>query len=480
MSFVSVWFPPFLAVVLVALALIPRRGARYGFLLFANLVFYAAGTPWFILVLLLPSVVDYWCALRMESAADPIARRQWLVLSLAVNLGILAFFKYTNFLLQNVAGVLGMSAAPLIVALPIGISFFTFKTMSYTIDVYRGVIPATRSLRDYTMFVSFFPELVAGPIVRASIFMPQMSRSLSGSWRRIRGAMPIVLLGFTKKLLVADRLAVFIDPVFASPDLYSRGTLATAVVAYAIQIYCDFSGYTDIAIGVARMIGFDLPENFDMPYLSTSITEFWRRWHMTLSAWLRDYLYIPLGGNRKGPGRTYVNLILTMLLGGLWHGASWTFVLWGLYHGIGLAAHKRWREWREWRGSARTGTLGAIAGWAATFAFVCGGWILFRAASLSIASTVFARLLGPAAGGIQWFFPPFWVLLPLVVAAHAIGRATRESSTPGDGAHVGRHGYLLRLMPSGGGATAFLLTAWAVLLYLFVPLQRSPFIYFQF
>ena len=477
MSFVSVWFPPFLAVVLLALALIPARGARYGFLLFANLVFYAAGTPWFILVLLLPSVVDYWCALRMEDTRDPRAKRQWLVLSLAVNLGILAFFKYTNFFIENVAGLFGVYAAPLIVALPIGISFFTFKTMSYTIDVYRGVIPATRSLRDYTMFVSFFPELVAGPIVRASIFMPQMSRTLSGSWRRIRGAVPIVLLGFTKKLLVADRLAVFIEPVFASPGIYSRGTLATAVVAYAIQIYCDFSGYTDIAIGVARMIGFDLPENFDMPYLSTSITEFWRRWHMTLSAWLRDYLYIPLGGNRKGPGRTYVNLILTMLLGGLWHGASWTFVLWGLYHGIGLAAHKRWREWR---GDARAGTIGTVAGWAATFAFVCGGWILFRAANLPIAATVFARLLGPAGDGIEWFFPPFWILLPIVAAAHAVGRAAGVSSTPGDGAHVGRHGYLLRLMPSGAGMTAFLLTGWAVLLYLFVPLQRSPFIYFQF
>ena len=456
---------------------------RYVWLTITGYVFYGFWDYRFCALMAFSTLVSYLAGLGMlRWEGRPRHRRLCLIVPVATDLALLAFFKYSGLFLDTARALsqrfgLSLSVPVFHVILPIGISFYTFEALSYTIDVYRGVIPATRSLRDYTMFVSFFPELVAGPIVRASIFMPQMNRSLSGSWRRIRGAVPIVLLGFTKKLLVADRLAVFVDPVFASPELYSRGTLATAVVAYAIQIYCDFSGYTDIAIGVARMVGFDLPENFDMPYLSTSITEFWRRWHMTLSAWLRDYLYIPLGGNRKGPGRTYVNLILTMLLGGLWHGASWTFVLWGLYHGTGLAAHKRWREWR---GVAKAESVGAVAGWAATFAFVCGGWILFRAANLPIAATVFARLLGPATGGIHWFFPPFWVLLPLVVAAHAVGRATRESSTPGDGAHVGRHGYLLRLMPSGAGATAFLLTAWAVLLYLFVPLQRSPFIYFQF
>ena len=477
MSFISVWFPPFLVAVLLGLSLLPNIGSRHAFLLVANLVFYAAGTPWFIVVLLVPSVVDYWCALRMEDSADPVARRQWLVLSLAVNLGVLVYFKYTSFLIDNVAALLGRAAAPLVVALPVGISFFTFKTMSYTIDVYRGVIPATRSLRDYTMFVSFFPELVAGPIVRASIFMPQMGRTLRWSWRRVSGAVPVVLLGLTKKLLVADRLAVFVDVVFQSPQLYSRGTLATAVVAYAIQIYCDFSGYTDIAIGVARMIGFDLPENFDLPYLSKSITEFWRRWHITLSSWLRDYLYIPLGGNRKGPRRTYVNLVLAMLLGGLWHGASWNFVLWGLYHGVGLAVHKRWREMR---GARPTRVATTILAWAATFAFVCGGWILFRAQTLEVAVTIFARLFGPATGGIEWFFPPFWMLLPLVIAAHAAGRSLVGAREAGVRAHALNHGYMLRMMPRGAGGIAFLVTAWLVILYLFVPMQRSPFIYFQF
>jgi alginate O-acetyltransferase complex protein AlgI len=476
-SFLSPWFLPFLVAVLLGLRLLPNVGARHAFLLVANLVFYAAGTPWFVLVLLVPSVVDYWCAIRMEETTDVRARRQWLVLSLAVNLGVLAYFKYANFFADNVATLFGIPTAPISLVLPVGISFFTFKTMSYTIDVYRRVIPASRSLRDYTMFVSFFPELVAGPIVRASVFMPQMGRSLRVSWRRIRGATPIILLGFTKKLLVADRLAVFVDPVFQNPELYSRGTLTTAVVAYAIQIYCDFSGYTDIAIGVARIIGFDLPENFDMPYLSTSITEFWRRWHMTLSSWLRDYLYIPLGGNRKGRVRTYINLVLTMLLGGLWHGASWTFVLWGLYHGFGLAAHKLWREWR---GPASSSAMARVAGWMLTFCFVCGGWILFRATELGVATTVFSRILGPGGGGIKWFFLPFWVLLPLVVAAHIIGEQLKHSGGWMGATHAGRHSYLLRAMPAGAGALSFLLTVWAIVLFLLVPLQRSPFIYFQF
>jgi alginate O-acetyltransferase complex protein AlgI len=478
-SFISLWFPPFFLAVLIGLSLMPSVGSRHAFLLLANLLFYAAGTPWFILVLIVPSVIDYWCAIRMEESSDDRVRRQWLVLSLAVNIGVLAYFKYTNFVIGNIGAAFGLNVLPVAVVLPIGISFFTFKTMSYTIDVYRRAIPASRSLRDYTMFVSFFPELVAGPIVRASIFMPQMSRSLRWSWRRFRGAVPIIALGLSKKLLVADRLAVFVDEVFRSPDLYSRGTLSTAVVAYAIQIYCDFSGYTDIAIGVARIIGFDLPENFDMPYLARSITEFWRRWHMTLSAWLRDYLYIPLGGNRKGAVRTYVNLVITMLLGGLWHGASWTFVLWGLYHGLGLAVHKRWREWR---GDVVAGPISNAAGWVVTFAFVCGGWVLFRAQSLSIAATVFSRILLPSsAGGIQWFFLPFWLLLPVVIAAHVLGRSTqRERAAPSRATHTGHHSHLLRILPANTAGLAFIVTAWALILFLFVPVQRSPFIYFQF
>jgi alginate O-acetyltransferase complex protein AlgI len=307
-SFVSLEFVVFFTAVVAGLALIPSTVSRQVYLLAMSVVFYALGTPWFITVLGLPALVDYACALRIEAASDPRARSSWLTLSLVTNLGTLFYFKYANFFVDNIAGLIGLVPQRLSVVLPVGISFFTFKTMSYTIDVYRERIPACRSVWRYAMFVSFFPELVAGPIVRASVFLPQLDRPLRLTWERARGGVQMILLGATKKLLIADRLAVFVDPVFGSPGLFSGPTVASAVVAYSIQIYCDFSGYTDMAIGVARIVGFDLPENFNMPYAAKSITEFWRRWHITLSEWLRDYLYIPLGGSRKGVKRTYVNL----------------------------------------------------------------------------------------------------------------------------------------------------------------------------
>jgi alginate O-acetyltransferase complex protein AlgI len=488
MSFVSLEFPLFLAGVLLGMAIMPTRGARHAFLLVANLAFYAAGTPWFIIVLLVPAVVDYACAIRMEESADPVERKRWLVLSLVVNLGVLCYFKYADFLGDSIARAIGIESAPLMVALPIGISFFTFKTMSYTIDVYRGRIAACRRLWHYTMFVSFFPELVAGPIVRASVFLPQMTRRLRFSGHRVAHAIPLVLLGLTKKLLVADRLAVFVDPVFARPEIYSRGTLTTAVVAYAIQIYCDFSGYTDIAIGVGRMIGFDLPENFNMPYLATSITDFWRRWHMTLSSWLRDYLYIPLGGNRRGRARTYVNLMITMVLGGLWHGASWAFVLWGLFQGAGLAGHKLWAESRL--GQAARGIVATTIAWLATFAFVCVGWIFFRSPDLATALLIIGRIFGPHAGGVEWFFLPFWILMPLVVLAHVLGVLAERTRLEEVRARL-NDSIRIRLpvrglaplrfvVPRRTVTSAFLVTAWIILLFLFSPVQRSAFIYFQF
>src|SRR4051812_5446561 len=286
MSFVSWQFALFFAAVVAGLRLMPTRTSRQMLLLIASAIFYGSGTTWHLLVLAVPAFVDYACAIRIENSDEQAERRRWLVLSLVSNLGLLAYFKYADFFIDNVSSALGIDAAPLDVALPVGISFFVFKTLSYTIDVYRREIPACRSLWRYGMFVSFFPELVAGPIVRGSVFLPQMERDLELRWQRIAVGLQIILLGLSKKLLVADRLAAFVDPVFAMPGAFSQGTVLSAVVAYSLQIYCDFSGYSDMAIGIARIIGFDLPENFDMPYVATSITDFWRRWHMTLSQWL--------------------------------------------------------------------------------------------------------------------------------------------------------------------------------------------------
>ncbi|HEY9226452.1 MAG TPA: MBOAT family protein [Gemmatimonadaceae bacterium] len=479
MSFVSLDFVAFFAIVLAGLAIMPTRGSRLFFLLIANFVFYGMGTPRFLLVLAVPSLIDYACAIWIERSSDPLTRRRWLIFSLVTNLGILFYFKYANFFGDTIAALLGVESAKLDIVLPVGISFFTFKTMSYTIDVYRGTLKACRSAWRYAMFVSFFPELVAGPIVRASIFLPQMDRPIRLEWARFTSGLRMVLLGVTKKLLIADRLSMYVDVVFANPASFSPLAVAAGVVAYSIQIYCDFSGYSDMALGLARIIGFDLPMNFDMPYIARSITEFWRRWHITLSQWLRDYLYIPLGGNRRGRARTYVNLLITMLLGGLWHGANWTFVVWGLLHGIGLAVHKVWTEWRARSGRPPSTSLVArVGGWALTYAFVCVCWVFFRSPDFDTAMIVLSKLAGLAPGGVAWVYLPVYVFIPMLIAAHTIGVIQRNPSLNLTDAHTTPPAYAVAKQPAM--LQAFVLTAWLLLLYLFVPLHRSPFIYFQF
>jgi alginate O-acetyltransferase complex protein AlgI len=309
----------------------------------------------------------------------------------------------------------------------------------------------------------------------------------------------MILLGVTKKLVIADRLSAFADQVFANPAAFSPLTVIFAVVAYSLQIYCDFSGYSDIAIGASRIIGFDLPENFNMPYLATSVTEFWRRWHITLSEWLRDYLYIPLGGNRKGRVRTYVNLMATMLLGGLWHGASWNFVFWGLLHGGALAVHKLWAG----RRGPASRPLHPVVGWAATYAFVCVTWVFFRAQSFADALAVLRKITGIDQGGIYWPYLPLFMIVPLVVLGHVIGRNVERLAAGVDrGARhipvpaVARWAYRggspslavkphaasgwYAMLPLPGFVGGFVLAAWLLLVIYFSPLQSSPFIYFQF
>jgi alginate O-acetyltransferase complex protein AlgI len=466
MLFVSWEFLALFAAVLVGLRVMPTRESRQALILFASVVFYAAGTPWHLLVLATPAFIDYACAIRIEDSRDVRVRKQWLVLSLVSNLGLLAYFKYANFFADNVAALFGLEGAPLDIALPVGISFFVFKTLSYTIDVYRRELPACRSLWRYGMFVAYFPELVAGPIVRASIFLPQLARPLEPSLKRAVSGFQLVLLGLTKKLLVADRLALMVDPVFGDPAAYSQGTVLAAVIAYSLQIYCDFSGYSDMAIGFSRVIGFDLPENFNMPYRATSITDFWRRWHITLSSWLRDYLYVPLGGNRKGRWRTYVNLMVTMLLGGLWHGASWTFVFWGFWHGVGLTVHKLWCRYA----GQKERPFGGVVGWLTTYAFVCVGWVFFRAADFATAALILRKIVGLEAGGVSWFYLPFWLAVAATTAAHiaAIAAERRQSPQP------------LSQVPRSAFAGAFIVAAWLVGIFLLSPLNTSPFIYFQF
>lgn len=465
MIFSSIEFFVFLGLVLVVLALSRGEGARRNVLLVASYVFYGWWDWRFCFLILASTVIDFFAGQRIEGARDGASRKRWLVVSLVANLGVLGFFKYTNFVLDSLRPLFGEQLPHLEIILPVGISFFTFQTMSYSIDVYRGVLPATRNFRDFALFVSFFPQLVAGPIVRGREFLPQLAfvHPLQGS--NLRLGTEIFLKGFTKKVLFADTLAYFVDPVFADPAAYSSGTAWAAVVCYALQIYYDFSGYSDMAIGVGRMLGFELPVNFRHPYRSLDITEFWRRWHISLSGWLRDYLYIPLGGNRKGPSRTYVNLAITMLLGGLWHGASWNFVVWGGLHGGALAVHRLWTSVRGTERSPVGASFSATVAWVVTFVFVLVTWVFFRAPDFATAALYLRKMAGIDAAGIDWYYLHAMVVVVLAIGLH-VAVVLRDDRDP----HLD-----LRRPISWGVATVLV-----IVILLYAPFGTSPFIYFQF
>ena len=488
MVFSSLRFAVFLVALLALLALPLNNERKKNILAFASCLFYAAWDYRYLALLILISVIDYVAAARIFASDDERRRKLWLLASIVSNLSILGYFKYCNFFIDNLNGVgraFGFALPHLDIVLPAGISFYTFKSMSYTIDVYRRHITPARTQLDYTTFVTFFPELIAGPIVRASIFLPQMTREIGPTRDRLARGASLFLLGLTKKLVVADQLAKVADPIFAAPESYSAATLWCGALAYTLQIYCDFAGYSDMAIGTAQMIGYDLPENFNMPYLAANITDFWRRWHMTLSAWLRDYLYIPLGGNRRGRARTYLNLMLTMLLGGLWHGASWNFVLWGGLHGAALALHKFVR-------GERTHVLPRVVSAPLTFLFVLLCWVPFRAQTFGATVEMLRGMFGAHAGGAIWYPETLLWCTALTVAGHAAG-AFLSRATPHGIARAERllavfdaqleenpiAGLSVRL-GCGTVAGSWLVICWCAMILYCGATSSSPFIYFQF
>ncbi len=495
MVFTSWKFVVFFAVVLLAVWLCRSRRARQLTILASSLVFYMSWRPGYVILLAAPSVIDYWCALRIAQTGARKERQLYLAFSVVSNIALLAYFKYATFLSDALLSPLGLRHPHFDIILPVGISFFTFKALSYTIDVYRGEIGVCRDWLKYVMFITYFPELVAGPIVRASIFLPQLSRSLKLSVERVQLGLQIILVGVTKKLLIADRLAPYADAVFTDPAKFSPISVVIGVLSYAVQIYCDFSGYSDIAIGTSKIIGLDLPENFNMPYISGSLTEFWRRWHMTLSSWLRDYLYIPLGGNRHGRLRTYVNLFLTMLLGGLWHGASWTFVVWGLIHGAGLAVERMLQV----HGPTSGGGISRVFGQVRTLFFVCLAWIFFRSPDFSTAMIILRKVFWMDRSGAVYYYLPFFLILPVMVLGHGLGllaarqaRGSRRISPPAwlkslypavrprFAIRPHRSGGIYVMLPSNSFATSFAVASWILLIFFFSPLTATPFIYFQF
>ena len=356
---------------------------RILYVILFSIYFYYKSSGIYFLLLVFAAVSDYWIAHGIAAARSKKTKRWLVALSVAVNLGMLGYFKYTNFFIEIANNIFGAGFLDFRnIFLPVGISFFVFQSMSYTIDVYRGVIRPLDRWIDYMFYLSFFPQLVAGPIVRARDFIPQIRQPLRVTRRMFGLGVALIIIGLIKKAVISDYISLnFVDRIFDDPALYSGFECLMGIYGYALQIYCDFSGYSDMAIGIALLLGFRFPKNFDAPYKSATITEFWRRWHISLSSWLRDYLYISLGGNRKGRVRTYVNLLLTMLLGGLWHGAAVRFILWGALHGVALALHKMWMAvvpWAKINGKDMNIVL-RVAGIVLTFNLVCFGWLLFRA-----------------------------------------------------------------------------------------------------
>ena len=383
----------FLGFSLVYLCLRKTTTLRLIFVVLFSYYFYYKSSGTYFVLLGVVTLSDFCLARLMEHARTKAGRRALLVASLAINLGLLCYFKYTNFFYEMLAPLWGGEFHALDIFLPVGISFFTFQSLSYTLDVYRGELKALRNPLDYAFFVSFFPQLVAGPIVRARDFIPQIRRPVIVTPEMFGRGVYFIAAGLFKKAILSDYISVnFVERVFENPGLYSGIENLFGVYGYALQIYCDFSGYSDMAIGLALLLGFHFPLNFRSPYKASSITDFWHRWHISLSTWLRDYLYISLGGNRKGKLRTYVNLFLTMLLGGLWHGASWNFVFWGAVHGIALALHKFFRsllgrdkryESRGWR---------RVGGIVLTFHLVCFCWIFFRNSTFEASWTMIHQI----------------------------------------------------------------------------------------
>ena len=315
--------------------------AKATFVTLFSLYFYYKSSGIYFLLLILSTVVDYALASLIFHVNTKLKKKIILIISLFLNLGMLAYFKYTNFFYQIYCDLSHNTFSPLSIFLPVGVSFFTFQSLSYTIDIYRGTLKPVKNILDYAFFVTFFPQLVAGPIVRAADFIPQIFKPVLVTNEMIGRAVFLIAGGMLKKVVIADYISAnFVDRIFENPTLYTGLENLVGVYGYALQIYCDFSGYSDMAIGIALLMGFHFNINFNSPYQSKSITEFWRRWHISLSTWLKDYLYISLGGNQKGKIRTYFNLFITMVLGGLWHGAALRFILWGALHGIALIIHK--------------------------------------------------------------------------------------------------------------------------------------------
>jgi alginate O-acetyltransferase complex protein AlgI len=493
-----VFWAIFVVFFMVYLLLVNKLKLRSAYLLIFSLFFYYKTGGWYFGLLIFSTIVDYLMGWMIGKSIKNGARRFWLMLSLVVNLGLLGFFKYSYFIVDEINAYFGtkMEAVNVFywfsnnyldssfdmsqIILPVGISFYTFQTMSYSIDIYRRKIAPLKSVIDFGFYVTFFPQLVAGPIVRASEFIPQIYQKYSLSKKQFSRATWLILGGLIKKIVISDYIAVnFVDRIFDAPLRYSGFENLLGIYGYALQIYCDFSAYSDIAIGLALLLGFTLPDNFNSPYSSTNITDFWRRWHMTLSRWLRDYLYITLGGSRKGKMRTLINLMLTMLIGGLWHGASIRFIIWGGLHGAGLVLHKIFLKLFPSLSSSKS-YLWRMFSWFLTFQFVAFCWVFFRATNLNS----YYEMIGQVKNVFYDWSTGEWTsvghylevvlaikdVLAIIVIGFMLHWIPKEWKLKGQ--------ELMGKLPLI--VYPFVIVVVAILLFQFSKVELSPFIYFQF
>ena len=458
----------FFSIVLVGYFSIPEKFSKI-FLIFASFVFYGSWNFSFTLLLAAYIVFNYLSALLIHHNKNKFGSII-LILSIACNFIPIIIFKYFVFFVGNLQIIVDVpekfSALNLI--LPVAISFYTFEAISYNVDVSRGLVAPRRNFAEFALFMAFFPRLIAGPIIRPAQFFPQVASRRAPSGEDIRWGMVQIIKGLIKKTIFADHFALIADAYFSAQT--GQPSMAGAwigALAFAFQIYFDFSGYTDIARGCARLLGFDLPINFDRPYLARNIGAFWKYWHISLATWLRDYLYIPLGGNRGGVARTAINLMITMVLGGLWHGASWNFVLWGFYHGLLLCLYHLWAHLR--RNAPPPGFRGVCLGVAITFIFVTIGWVPFRAPDFATSIRVLGEMFGGAPGWPN-APPSFWVLTGIIVIWNLLdrGRAIQNRLVAGTG-----------IWDSVRFAGALALALFAMMMFAVTDLT-VPFIYFQF
>jgi len=458
----------FFIVVVFNRIFINNRRAKVIFLMMMSLFFYYKSSGIYFYLVIVSSLIDYFAGLQISNTNDKRKKKIFLLISLVANLGLLGYFKYTYFILDtfNLLGKPPFDAVDIF--LPVGISFFTFQSMSYTIDIYRGVLKPEKDFLNFLFFVSFFPQLVAGPIVRASEFLPQINKEPFITKADIGRAMFLIIAGLLKKAVIADYISInFVDRVFDFPARFTGVENLLAVYAYGLQIYCDFSGYSDMAIGLALLLGFRLPDNFNSPYRAATITELWRRWHLTLSRWLKDYLYISLGGNRKGRLKTYRNLFLTMLLGGLWHGANWRFVIWGMFHGILLAVERYFNIPQK----IEKYKFLRIPGIITTFHLWLLSMIFFRAQSYSDAFGMIKQIF--------YFFEPKvflqWVAgYPLILTLMIIGYVSHYMPAKVEN----KFREWLTISPLWVQALLLAVVIWIVAQFKSSDIQ--PFIYFQF